>query len=309
MAGKLERFFTKRNELGKSLGGRGGNAAGHAESLGFKGVYRKILAGNLTGAGEYGTPKDMNRPIIIIPARMASTRLPEKPLADIHGEPMIVHVWQRTMASKIGPVVVACDSQAIADVIVKAGGKAILTNPDHPSGSDRIWEALNILENQEGRKNDTQYDAIINVQGDLPLIDPAAIKTAYDLLRNPSVDIATLAVAIKDEAEKALPQIVKAVFDLEKGATHGRALYFSRLPAPSGDGPAYHHVGLYAYRREALARFVKASPSPLEQREKLEQLRALALGMHIEVGLIDSVPLGVDTSADLETVRNLLRKK
>lgn len=232
---------------------------------------------------------------------MASTRLPGKPLADIHGEPMIVHVWRRAMESNVGPVLVACDTAVIADLVTKAGGKAVLTNPDHPSGSDRIWEALN------AQTDSASYDSIINVQGDLPLIDPKAIRAAFNLLQNPGVDIATLAVVIKDKAEKTASQVTKAVFDVEAGSTHGRALYFSRNPAPSGDGPLYHHVGLYAYRREALARFVKAKPSPLELRERLEQLRALALGMHIEVGIIDTVPMGVDTPEDLEVARKLLR--
>ena len=155
--------------------------------------------------------------------------------------------------------------------------------------------------------NHTAFDAIINVQGDLPLIDPEAIRQAYDLLRNPAVDIATLAVAIHDEADKHAPQIVKAAFNCADGATHGRALYFSRLPVPAGNGPLYHHVGLYAYRREALATFVAASPTPLERRESLEQLRALSLGLHIEVGVIDSVPLGVDTPQDLEKARMLFK--
>jgi 3-deoxy-manno-octulosonate cytidylyltransferase (CMP-KDO synthetase) len=234
---------------------------------------------------------------------MASTRLPGKPLADIHGEPMIVHVWRRAVESGVGPVLVACDTPAIIDVIERAGGKAVMTNPDHPSGSDRMWEALN------AQKDGDSYDSIINVQGDLPLINPKAIRAAYDLLKNPDVDIATLAVVIKDEAEKTASQVTKAVFDLEAGSTHGRALYFSRNPVPSGDGPLYHHVGLYAYRREALARFVQAKPSPLERREKLEQLRAMALGMRIEVGVIDTVPMGVDTPEDLEVARRLLERK
>ena len=178
-----------------------------------------------------------------------------------------------------------------------------MTHVGHPSGSDRIWEALHAIEDNH------VYDAIINVQGDLPTIDPVAIRTAWRLLSDPSVDIATLAVAVHDEAEKNLPQIVKAVFDLHHGESHGPAYYFSRNPVPSGEGLLYHHVGLYAYRRDALMKFVGASPSPLEQREKLEQLRALALGLRIEVGVIDTVPLGVDTPADLEKARVLLRKE
>lgn len=242
-------------------------------------------------------------PIIIIPARMASTRLPRKPLADIHGEAMIVHVWRRAMESGVAPVVVACDGEEIASVVLQAGGKAIITNPEHPSGSDRIWEALIKLEDGHG------YDAIINVQGDLPTIDSSAIRTAYHLLKDPSVDIATLAVAIRDDAEKTASHVVKAVFDLETYASHGRAYYFSRHPVPSGEGHLYHHVGLYAYRRDALEKYVRAKPTPLELREKLEQLRALALDLRIEVGVIDTVPLGVDTSQDLEKARALLRKK
>jgi len=213
---------------------------------------------------------------------------------------MIVHVWRRAMQSGLGPVLVACDGPEIVEVIQKVGGQAIITRPDHPSGSDRIWEALNT------QKDAFLYDSIVNVQGDLPLIDPEAIHTAYRLLEDPEVDIGTLAVPIHEEADKHAPQIVKAVFDLFEGATQGRAYYFSRHPVPSGEGHLYHHVGLYAYRREALKQFVSATPSPLEQREKLEQLRALSLGMRIEVGLIKSVPLGVDTPADLEKVKRIL---
>ena len=244
-------------------------------------------------------------PIIIIPSRMASTRLPNKPLADIHGEPMIVHVWRRAMESKIGPVLVACDGAAIADAVHKAGGKAVVTDPNHPSGSDRIWEALNALE------GNAAYDAIINVQGDEPLLEPAVIRAAYNMLADGNVDIATLAAVITDEARKTAPSVCKAVIDIPPEAptgAHGRALYFTRNPAPSGEGPLYHHVGLYAYRRDALARFVAAKPSPLEKREKLEQLRALSLGMRIEVGIIDGVPMGVDTPEDLEAARKKLGK-
>ncbi|MFY9286882.1 MAG: 3-deoxy-manno-octulosonate cytidylyltransferase [Alphaproteobacteria bacterium] len=240
-------------------------------------------------------------PILIIPARMTSTRLPGKPLADIHGQPMIVHVWKRAMASKVGPVLVACDTNEIVDVIKKAGGMAVLTKPDHPSGSDRIWEALHAMDGH------ARYDAIINVQGDEPLLNPDHIRTAFDLLKNPGVDISTLAAVIDDEQKKIASQVVKAAIDCDGRTKQGRALYFSRHPIPSGEGPVYHHVGLYAYRREALAAFVAAPPSPLELREKLEQLRALSLGMHIEVGVIDSVPMGVDTPEDLEKARKLLK--
>ncbi|HEU0117610.1 MAG TPA: 3-deoxy-manno-octulosonate cytidylyltransferase, partial [Alphaproteobacteria bacterium] len=237
------------------------------------------------------------RPILIVPARMTSTRLPGKPLADIGGLPMIVHAYNRAKESGLGPVLVACDAQEIVDVVKKAGGEAVLTDPAHPSGSDRIWEAL------QKAKDGSSYDAIINMQGDEPLIDPKIIRTAFDLLKDPSVDIGTLASVIKDEKKKTASQVCKAVIDIEAGASHGRALYFSRNPVPSNDGPFYHHVGLYAYRRDALERFVKAKPSPLEKREKLEQLRALSLGMRIEVGVIDTVPMGVDTPEDLEEAR------
>lgn len=242
-------------------------------------------------------------PVIIIPSRMASTRLPNKPLADINGDPMIVHVWWRAMESKLGKVVVACDMQDIVTAVEKAGGQAVLTKPDHPSGSDRIWEALNALEGNE------QYDAVINVQGDEPALNPADIRKAYELLQNPTVDIGTLAVVITDEKKKTMNQVAKAVVDMKEGGSHGRALYFSRLPVPSGEGPMYHHIGLYAYRRDALARFVAAPPAPLEQREKLEQLRALAMGMHIEVGIVDAASRGVDTPEDLEEIRKVLGKK
>ncbi len=242
-------------------------------------------------------------PIVLIPARMASARLPGKPLADIHGEPMIVHVWRRATESEIGPVVVACDGPEIAKAIEKVGGLAVLTKPDHPRGSDRIWEALNKLKDGES------YDAIVNIQGDVPTIEPAAILATYNLLNMHDVDISTMAVEIDNEQDKLANQIVKAAIDARPGDAHGRALYFSRLPIPSGSGPMYHHIGLYAYRRVALARFAAAAVSPLEERESLEQLRALSLGMHIEAAILDTVPLGVDTPADLEKARELLRKK
>jgi 3-deoxy-manno-octulosonate cytidylyltransferase (CMP-KDO synthetase) len=245
------------------------------------------------------------RPIILVPARMGSKRLPGKPLIAIHGVPMIVHVWRRAMESRIGPVVVACDGEEIASVVRRAGGMAVVTKPGHPSGSDRIWEALGKIERKSGR---ARFDAVINVQGDLPVLDPGAIRAAYNLLRDPAIDIGTLAVAIKNEKDKRAGQIVKAVVELPRGARKGRALYFSRLPAPAGKGPMYHHIGLYAYRRAALESFVAAKPGALETRESLEQLRALALGLRIGVAIIDAVPLGVDTKADLAIARRLLGK-
>ncbi len=245
--------------------------------------------------------KAPQNPVIVIPARMASTRLPGKPLADIGGAPMIVHVWRRGMESGVGPVLVACDDERVAAAVRHAGGEAVMTRPDHPSGSDRIWEALD-------KAGKAAHDAVINLQGDEPTIDPGIVRKAYALLENPDVDIGTLAAEIRDEERKAAPSVPKAVIDLEPGSRHGRALYFSRNPVPWGDGPFYHHIGLYAYRRDALARFVAAPPSPLEKREKLEQLRALALGMRIEVGIIDAAPLGIDTPEDLEKARAIVGK-
>lgn len=246
-------------------------------------------------------------PIILIPARMASTRLPGKPLADIGGMPMIVHVWKRAMQAQVGEVVVACDSPSIAEAITKAGGKAVLTDENLPSGSDRIWQALGKI---DPRKS---FDVVVNVQGDMPLLDPAIIKNALALLSNYSVDIATLACPIADEAEKNDPAVVKIAIAPPaikgKGQVLGRALYFSRATIPHGDGPLYHHIGIYAYRRSALERFVSLPPSALEQREKLEQLRALEAGMRIEVALANTVPLGVDTPEGLEKARHLMEKK
>lgn len=238
--------------------------------------------------------------MVLIPARMASSRLPGKPLADIHGEPMIVHVWRRAVAAGLGPVAVACDDTAVVRAVERAGGRAVLTRSDHPSGSDRIREALDLLDPDGG------VDAVINVQGDLPTIEPALIRAALAPLSEPAVDIATLAVEIVRDEERTDPNVVKAVIELAPGARIGRALYFSRATIPTGDGPLYHHIGLYAYRRAALERFVTLPPSVLERRERLEQLRALANGMRIDATVVDAVPLGVDTPADLDRARTLL---
>ncbi|MDX1975048.1 MAG: 3-deoxy-manno-octulosonate cytidylyltransferase [Rickettsiales bacterium] len=229
--------------------------------------------------------------IILIPARMASTRLPNKPLALIGGEPMIVKVWRQAVASKLGDVVVACDGEAIAGAITQAGGKAVLTDANLPSGSDRIFQALQTLDPKKA------HDIIINVQGDMPTLDPNVIGQVVTLLANPAVDIATLAAEIKDEGEKQDPAVVKIAL------AGTRALYFSRATIPHGVGPLYHHIGIYGYRRSALERFVSLPPSALEQREKLEQLRALEAGMRIDVAVIDTVPLGVDTPETLEKAR------
>lgn len=239
-------------------------------------------------------------PIVVIPARMASTRLPNKPLADIGGVPMIVHVWRRAMEAALGPVVVACAEAAIAEAVQRAGGQAVLTRPDHPSGSDRVHEAV------ERMDPGGVHDVVLNVQGDLPTLDPALVRVVLDAMAEPAVDIATLAVEIRDAAEKAASSVVKAVVSAGAGAKGGRALYFSRQPVPWGDGPLYHHIGLYGFRRAALRRFVGLPPSPLEQREKLEQLRALENGMRIQVAFVDTVPLGVDTPADLARARAML---
>ncbi len=242
------------------------------------------------------------RPIIMIPARMASTRLPQKPLADIAGLPMIVQVLKRAEESGLGRVVVACAEAEIKAAVEQAGGEAILTDPALPSGSDRILQALQQIDPVGDHR------AVINVQGDLPTLDPQLIKTAYDLLSNGSADITTLAAIITKESEKTNPNVVKAVteIDFSKGEHTGRALYFTRTTTPSGDGPLLHHIGLYAYERTALETFVAAKPSVLEQREKLEQLRALSLGMRIDVAVVDTVPLGVDTPEDLDVARSIL---
>jgi len=237
--------------------------------------------------------------LIIIPARMASKRLPGKPLADIAGEPMIVHVMRSAQAAEIGAVMVATDSEAIAACVEKAGGQAVMTRADHVSGSDRIFEALGSTD-PAGR-----CGIIVNVQGDLPTLKPSDIRAALAPLSDPAVDIATLAAEITRAEERTNPNVVKVVGS-PVGPKRLRALYFTRATAPAGEGPLYHHIGLYAYRRPALARFVRLPPSPLEQREKLEQLRALEAGMRIDVALVDSVPLGVDTPEDLLRARELL---
>ena len=236
-------------------------------------------------------------PLIVIPARMASSRLPGKPLALISGAPMIVQVWRRAHESGAGRVVVAAAEAEIAEAVKAAGGEAVLTRPDHPSGSDRVWEAVKAVD-PEGRA-----PAVINLQGDLPTLEPQLINACVDLLSQGAADITTLAAEITDPAERTNPNVTKAVMSLADGMSHGRALYFTRATAPSGEGPLYHHIGIYAYRRASLETFVGLPPSPLEQRERLEQLRALEAGMRIDVGLVDMVPIGVDTGPDLELAR------
>ena len=239
-------------------------------------------------------------PILLIPARMASTRLPNKPLAEIAGVPMIVRVWARAVAAGLGPVVVAAGEPEIIAAVEKAGGRAVMTDPDAPSGSDRIWEALGMVDPKGA------HDVVVNLQGDLPALDPEQLRTAVWALDKSGADIGTLAAPITDEAEEANPAVVKAVVAWDAGEKLGRALYFTRTPAPFGEGVLWHHVGLYAYRRDALESFVALPPSPLELREKLEQLRALEAGMRIAVARVDATPLSVDTPADLERARKLL---
>jgi 3-deoxy-manno-octulosonate cytidylyltransferase (CMP-KDO synthetase) len=238
-------------------------------------------------------------PIVIIPARLASTRLPGKPLAQIGDAPMVVQVWRRAVAADVGPVAVACAEAEIAATITAAGGRAVLTPPDLPSGSDRVFAALQTLD------PDARHDVVVNLQGDLPLIDPAAIRAALEPLADAAVDIATLAAPIRDPREIDEASVVKIAAAFAPGTRVARALYFSRLPVPWGEGERYHHIGIYAYRRAALARFVALPPAPLELRERLEQLRALEAGMRIAVALVDTVPLGVDTPDDLARARAL----
>ena len=300
----------------------------------------------------------MSDPIVVIPARLAATRLPDKPLADILGEPMIVHVWRRAIEASVGPVAVATDAPAIADAVTRAGGEAVLTRADHASGSDRIFEAVETLD-PDGRHDvvvnvqgdlptidpraiaeavgnagvvavltradhasgsdrifeavealdpEGRHDVVVNVQGDLPSIDPGVIAAAVTPLADREVDIATLAAVITREAERTDPNVVKLVGS-EVSPGRLRALYFTRATAPTGEGPLYHHIGLYAYRRKALQRFVGLPPSPLERRERLEQLRALEAGLRIDAVVVDDVPLGVDTPHDLERARALLARR
>jgi len=239
------------------------------------------------------------RTLVLIPARMAATRLPGKPMLDIGGLPMVVHVLRRAEAAGIGRVAVATDTPEIAAAVTAHGGEAIMTRPDHPSGSDRVFEAVGQLD------PDGRVETIVNLQGDFPTIHPDNIRAVLEPLTDPAVDLATLAAEIHTDEEANNPNVVKAVGS-PVAARRLRALYFTRATAPHGDGPRYHHIGLYAYRRKALQRFVELPPSPLEQQEKLEQLRALEAGMRIDIMIVDTVPRGVDTPADLETARRVL---
>jgi 3-deoxy-manno-octulosonate cytidylyltransferase (CMP-KDO synthetase) len=241
------------------------------------------------------------RTLVLIPARMAATRLPGKPLLDIAGLPMIVHVLRRAEAAQIGRVAVATDTPEIAAAVTSHGGEAVMTRADHPSGSDRVYEALCKLDPRG------EAEIVVNLQGDFPTTRPENIRDVLAPLADPAVDIATLAAEIHTEEESTNPNVVKMVGS-PLGGRRLRALYFTRATAPWGEGPRYHHVGLYAYRRAALERFVALAPSTLELQEKLEQLRALEAGMRIDATIVDTVPRGVDTPADLETARQILAK-
>jgi len=239
--------------------------------------------------------------LIVIPARLAATRLPNKPLADICGKPMIVHVWERALQANAGPVLVACGDQEILDAVKAYGAEGILTDPSLPSGTDRVKAALDIYD-PHGK-----YEVIINMQGDLPTFDPSLLCQVLEPFQNPSVEMTTLANLIDDPNELADPNTVKVALSLKTGDSIGRALYFSRNPLPSGEGPHYHHIGIYAYGRECLNRFVSLPVDPLEAREKLEQLRALGNGMRLDVKVVNtSIPFGVDTPGDLEKARRII---
>jgi 3-deoxy-manno-octulosonate cytidylyltransferase (CMP-KDO synthetase) len=244
----------------------------------------------------------IDNPIVVIPARLAATRLPNKPLAAIAGVPMIVHVWRRAVAASVGPVIVACGDRAIAEAVEREGGRAVMTDPRHPTGSDRIEEAMRRLDPNR------EHDVVINVQGDVPMLDPAAIRVALFGLADPEIDIATLAAVITDPAQLESTSVNKVVAGFVDPTRPTRALYFSKAAVPWGEGPHYEHIGLYAYRRAALDRFVTLPRGVLEQRERLEQLRALEAGMRISVSLIDPARLGVqvDTPDDLARARALM---
>ncbi len=264
-------------------------------SLPVSSDYRPVTA--MPGANPIANP------IVLIPARLAASRLPNKPLAEIAGVPMIVHVWRRAVAASVGPVVVACGDLAIAETIERAGGRAVMTDPALPTGSDRIQAAITLIDPERA------HDAVINVQGDMPMLDPSAIRIALAALADPDTDIATLAAEITDPAQLHATSVNKVVAGFADPARPARALYFSKAPVPWGEGPHYEHIGLYAYRRAALDRFVRLPRGILEQRERLEQLRALEAGMHISVSLIDPARLGVqvDTPADLARARALMQ--
>ncbi len=240
----------------------------------------------------------MSKTLIVIPSRLAATRLPQKPLISIRGEPMIVHVLRRGLEAEIGPVVVACCGEEIASVVRREGGQAVITDPELPSGSDRVFAAVKSFDPQG------EYQTIINLQGDIPFIAPSSLQAVLKPFANQSVDITSIAAPIHDPEEIHNPSVVKIAMALASGAESGRALYFSRNPIPYQAQPYYHHIGVYGYRRAALEQFVASKPTPLEMLEKLEQLRALELGLRIDVQLVEEVPHSVDTSSDLEKFKD-----
>lgn len=242
----------------------------------------------------------MSQALIVIPIRLASVRLPQKPLADIHGKPMALHVWERAVAAGIAPVIVACDSPEVKDLIEKAGGQAVMTDPELPSGSDRVYAALEAFDPQG------MYDVVVNLQGDLPNVDPHTIQAVLNPLKDSHIDVATVAAEITDVSELSNPNVVKIALSLDETTHTGRALYFSRQCVPYGDGPHYHHIGIYAYRRPALKKFVDLPPSPLEKRERLEQLRLVEKGITFGVAFVKEIPVSVDTAEDLERARQAL---
>jgi len=239
-------------------------------------------------------------PIIVIPSRMASTRLPGKPLAIIHGRPMILHVLDRAREADIGPIAVACADPEIAEAVRAEGGIAVMTDPSLPRGTDRVHAALAQLDPHG------HHDVVINLQGDLPTIPAAYLRTVLTPLSDPQFDIATLVAPITTAEERNLPSVVKAACAFDSGRAVSAALYFSRVAIPWGEGPLWHHIGIYAFRRTALARFVALPESPLERREALEQLRALEAGMRIAGARVERPPFGVDSFADLERARREL---
>ncbi len=240
------------------------------------------------------------RSLIVIPARLAATRYPNKPLADIHGKPMIVHCLARALEADIGPVLVAAGDVEIADAVREAGGQAVMTDPNLPSGSDRVWAAVQEFD-PEGR-----FDVLVNMQGDLPALDPQVLRALAAPLADPEIDIATSVSVIEDEEDRHNPNVVKAIVGFRPGARQARALAFTRATAPWGPGDHYYHFGIYAFRRAALARFVTLPKGVLEARENLEQMRALEDGMRIEAVLFDTAPLTVDAPEDLPPVLEAL---
>ena len=246
----------------------------------------------------------IQKTLIVIPTRLGATRLPHKPLADICGKPMIVHVWEKAVAANVGPVIVASADQEIVDVILAKGGQGVLTDPSLSTGTDRVKAAMDLYDPQG------TYTHIINIQGDLPTLDPGLVRHVLDPFKDPLVDMATLSTPITDLHELTDENVVKIALSLKENDSIGRALYFSRNLLPSGEGIHYHHIGLYAYTRDCLNRFVSLPVNALEVRERLEQLRALAHGLRIDVKVVETkAPFGVDTPADLEKARRIVSEQ